>query len=424
MDWKLLIAQGETRNVELKGKIGFDSTTRVKLIKSIAAMANTRDGGRLFIGVERGPAGHHEPVGLDPSQLKSFDQTKVSEVVYKYFRPRVSLRIEERVEDGKRLACIAVEEFDSEPVIAIKSGQSGDEMEFREGSLLIRTAASESRECRHEELRDLLIRAAARHPQDLLRQFQALIEGRAVRPSAKWQEVFATEIAKFLEEEQGVWRGSKSAGVWSFSVFPGTRLAIEHKMLKEAVDESRVSLSGIPFPTRGQARVSNKADGVWCSESFRGSDFIERWQAFKSGAFFLAKSLAEDTIRFGGRDLTGRLAFPSSIDRVAEFVLFAQRYLKALGYSGPAVVRVRLVAVNDRELALDDGSWSLSDGHRSAEPTIEVSREADSSLLDADWEGVTAGLAQRLLVLFQLDGLSLETIRERVERFRDRRLNA
>ncbi len=405
-DWKAIIAGGETPGVDFKGPMAFDGPDRLGLLKDIAAMANSRGGGTIVVGVSEHPDAHRVE-GLTDEQLDSFDPTVIVQVFNGYFRPPVAVRVEKVEVDGRKLACLFVSEFASVPVIAFKSGTvAGKPPHFRDGSVLVRTAASQSKDCQYDEMRDLLDRAVARRV--------------PASPPPAWGEVFAREAEAVRLLEDGVMNGSNRAGAWSFSIFPLSTLGKElqpRALTDAALRSRRRTITGQAFLTCTQALVAQ--DGVQCNWQAPGLLYFERWRAFRSGPFVLVRTLNEAVRLEGGPNLAGKLGHPGDVDRVLEFVLFARAYLKALELKDPVLLRVRLLGMQGRELAPDDAFMLVDRGQACVEDTITVECGADSSVLDGEWDRVVVEMAVKILQLFQLEEPP-ESVMQRVEAFRHR----
>lgn len=81
---RLLESRCEDEHLDYKVSLDWnsgDKSEKAELVKDILAFANTRDGGRIIIGVEDGT---FEPVGLDEGVLKSLDVTKVNAFLKSY----------------------------------------------------------------------------------------------------------------------------------------------------------------------------------------------------------------------------------------------------------------------------------------------------------------------------------------------------
>ena len=132
---EIILHGSEERNIEYKSSLSWkDANARAKLIKSILAMANIRDGGFIVVGVEE-KGGHFEPAGVSDKDFHSYSQDKVSSDVATYADPFVELTVNRIQHEQKRFVIMQVEEFTELPVICKKDGPGG----LRAGAIYTRT---------------------------------------------------------------------------------------------------------------------------------------------------------------------------------------------------------------------------------------------------------------------------------------------
>lgn len=113
----------ELRNVEYKASaLWNDDNTKQKIIKSMLAMANIRDGGSVVIGVEQKKGGTFELSGMAQADFDSFNFETISAVVAEFADPYVTFSLTKDDLQGKRIVIIDVEEFPDIPVICKKDG--------------------------------------------------------------------------------------------------------------------------------------------------------------------------------------------------------------------------------------------------------------------------------------------------------------
>lgn len=106
----------ETKNLDYKEGFNWNSkkAEKLKLIKDILSMANTKDGGEIIIGVRDS---NYMFTGLLDDDYASFDQTKVNELLEGYAEPIHVCHVVKKEVDGKKVVCIRVPEFSDFPVI-------------------------------------------------------------------------------------------------------------------------------------------------------------------------------------------------------------------------------------------------------------------------------------------------------------------
>lgn len=105
VDIRDLIARGEGPRVDFRSAMAFEGDHRLELTKDIVAMANTRDGGVIIIGVAQGPqTGRLTVEGVTPEQARSFDVTAVGDFVHQRSAPPVDLSCVVDKVEGKNVS--------------------------------------------------------------------------------------------------------------------------------------------------------------------------------------------------------------------------------------------------------------------------------------------------------------------------------
>jgi predicted HTH transcriptional regulator len=206
MDIQSLQAQlsipGETPNVEFKGPSSWnDSNLSIKIIRTILALANTRDGGRIFIGVDNST---HGIEGLSAEQAGSFDVTTINQRLEKFADPAISCEILKPQLDGKTVVVIDVREFLEIPILCKKATASPDGKEkLRRGAVYIRNSKAETVEVTTEfEMRDLINRSVNRSGAALVRQIDELFSRHSeLIGHARAEEISTKKIKDRIQEE-------------------------------------------------------------------------------------------------------------------------------------------------------------------------------------------------------------------------------
>lgn len=402
MDWTQIIERGETQVLDFKGACKWEGTERARLTKAIVAMANTRDGGTILIGVAEDRAGGKPKLaGLTPDQLASFDPTKLADYVNERFEPNVQLRVEKPVVDGNALAAVIVSEFSDQPHVCVQEAPYQGKLEFKPGDLLIRTAGAQSTVAGPQELRDLLARAVTKKGDHLLEQVRYIVKG--VPPAAEkpdWRKTFAAELTDWDEAVREM-RTKATHGGWAFSALPtdAPSSPLPHVRLTETVQAAAVSLRGWDFPYHQGKPTSNRTNRVVCETQFNA--FVERWDFFRRGLFGDFRSFFEDTSFLKANETPGKeLSFVSVSLSVAEFVLFSKRMFEALKYEGGVVLRVQLQGVKGRKLVSKDFFRDLRADYICAEDSILFECLSHTTELAAGWQDVAANLVEEIYALF------------------------
>lgn len=184
----------EIRGLEFKGP-GRSTDRRLfaQVVKAVLGMANRRDGGLVVIGVEDlGDALH--PVGLDDTQLGTWNYDDVADRIATYADPNVSFDIEVREYNGLSYVVIHVEEFADVPVLCKRAY---DDV-LRDGACYVRPRRKpETTDIpTYADMRDLLDLAIEKGVRRLLAQAQRA--GLAVPPeitvAANDQERFDDQL--------------------------------------------------------------------------------------------------------------------------------------------------------------------------------------------------------------------------------------
>ncbi len=151
---KIVEIAKEGRHIEFKCSMSWaDASFRAKLIKSVLAFSNVRDGGRIIIGVDQ----HDDTfdfVGVSADDLGTYDEDTITANVAEYADPYVRLALERVRYDDNDYIVIRVMEFEDVPVICRKDGLSN----LRRGAIYTRThRMPESAEVPSQtELREIL----------------------------------------------------------------------------------------------------------------------------------------------------------------------------------------------------------------------------------------------------------------------------
>jgi predicted HTH transcriptional regulator len=122
---EMLSVLREGRNKEFKSTMPWDNKEiKCKIVKSILAFSNVRDGGYLIIGVEQLPDGTFNPNGMTDSDYQTYNEDDLCAFVAEYADPFVQIELHPMVIDDKRFIAIKVQEFSEIPVICKKDGPS------------------------------------------------------------------------------------------------------------------------------------------------------------------------------------------------------------------------------------------------------------------------------------------------------------
>lgn len=395
-------------HVDFKGPMSWAGDARASLAEDIVAMANTRDGGLLLVGIGMSPDGSARVDGLSPDQAASFEPTKVGEYVASYFAPAVKITIERPSIDGKQLVAIQVAEFDTSPILCIKDGPekpaSGAKVKrhFYAGNLLVRTPAAKTEVVRAAEDMQALIRlAVTKTSNQLLEDMQRVLEGRS--PSPVPQQPHERAVSTWsgtLNDRRELWEKT-NPGRGSFSImFLPSPLAheLDHAALRTLVQRAQVNWQGWSLPAEvyesKRARIQNRAMSV--EGTYSDDEIEEIWQAHRSGAFMYSRLL-----RYLERDSERQLPFEEIVLAVALGVLFAQRFYQDISPDGEVDITCTLLGIGGQRLTtFDTFMRRISGDYRSVETTIESCDTATVTELRSAWRPLVHRLVTELFVLF------------------------
>lgn len=139
---QILEGNSENLNLEFKASFNFEENiwARERMIRSILAMSNTRDGGYIIIGVKENEDKTYEFTGLETKHF-SLLQSKIEDLkskVESFSSSPVNYEIGTGEYKGKRLILINVIEFSVNPLICRKNGEDkGKNLEA--GAIYVRT---------------------------------------------------------------------------------------------------------------------------------------------------------------------------------------------------------------------------------------------------------------------------------------------
>jgi hypothetical protein len=331
-----------------------------RLLKTIMAMANLRDGGLIVVGVsERGDI--WELTGISPNDRSTYDYDIIIDQVSKYASPEISLDIVvHRHDDSKEYVAINVHQFTEMPVVCKKNGPDGltPRVTIAAGDIFVRPPGKPRTETVKEasRLHDLLELAAENRARRMLEVAHRV----GLVPVALNETQFEEESASIIEIPVPV----KNCPHWLVTIRPDQyereRIPSRSACLKY-VEKARVRLRGWDFPY-----VSNREDdhgqgsswiASWCQ--FMGS--IEYWRFFQSGQFIHYSGVREVTegpwrekLQGSARShlrhmkdvdwdaVPGFISITNLLYNVTEFFEFAARLAQAGVYESGVSVRLEL----------------------------------------------------------------------------------
>lgn len=143
--YKIAKEIGETRSIEIKTSMSWnDIATKFKITKTIRALSNIRDGGKIILGVNQCQNGEFDPKGTTLNDFDSFDQDDLQDHIGKYIVSYAKVRLEKVSNDSLKYVVIHVGEFGRLPVVCGKmyvlTTSLGKYKIIKEGDILSRDA--------------------------------------------------------------------------------------------------------------------------------------------------------------------------------------------------------------------------------------------------------------------------------------------
>jgi hypothetical protein len=429
-----IVRLDERQHVDLKGPIAFEGDHRFELTKDIIAMANTRDGGTIVIGVsEDRENGGLRFDGVSADQARTFDVTKVHDFVRERVAPPVKLFVETVEEEDGLFLLLQVPEFEIQPHVCTKDANtSGNKLVFRKGDVLVRTEGAKSERISDEAgMRQLPNVGVQRRADAILADISRLLRGdrEGEGPESTWAvtETLASEVSRRKEKYANV-------GAWTFVLHSARPFdnAQPHAALRKSLLATQVDLRGWDFPHATDNDLVNRKDPAsqlafiydetdWC-------DHVEAVALFSSGYFQYERLLRED---LEAQDMIGGtnarrpgiyLDWLQAIWTVGEFLLFAARLYRELAYEGRLIYEVQLHRMKGRVLKTRIPGRNLSYERRCAEDEIVVRGEIDVTVLRADVATESLSVLKEIFALFHWSDASEKMLREDLQKLFERRL--
>ncbi|MDP8206531.1 MAG: ATP-binding protein [Candidatus Electryonea clarkiae] len=145
----------ETRALEFKRSTPWkDSVFKAKIVKTMLAISNIRDGGNIVIGVEQNDDDSFSFTGMTETDLDQWKYDDISSHVSEFADPFVKFSMDRIIYDEKTFIVLTIFEFIEIPVLCKRDGESN----LRRGAIYTRThRLPESAEIPSQtELREIL----------------------------------------------------------------------------------------------------------------------------------------------------------------------------------------------------------------------------------------------------------------------------
>lgn len=202
----ILQTPNESRTVEFKPSIPWPSNIEdlqanhkaQEVIKSIIAMSNLRDGGKILLGIEKSnDTGNHEVKGMSPAALCTYDQDIIFEQIRNFGEPEPRFQILNVEFNKVNIVVFAVQSFVLAPVIC-QNRRNLNKLE--NAAIYIRTDKPETKKITDPvEMKELIDFAIAKELDLFSTRMQRLFK---TMSSVKLLK--STDIAEFEDELKDV----------------------------------------------------------------------------------------------------------------------------------------------------------------------------------------------------------------------------
>lgn len=201
-----IIEKAETISIDLKQAAPFSGDFAEKITKTIAAMANTKNGGVILVGIR------DDKSVIDCTDiLGTWDKTKVTNHLRKKLNPMPSFEILSKKFLGKLIIILEIHEFLDLPIL-VKETITINNKTFTPGTIFIRTVGAETKIISTEdEMRNFLKLIVARKVDLLRRDFYEIINGKSLSEAP--EPSIDSDFKKYLpdwEEKKKLHKFSKA----------------------------------------------------------------------------------------------------------------------------------------------------------------------------------------------------------------------
>ena len=180
----------ESRSVEFKESTSWEKI-KIKLVRTLLAMGNLRDGGVVIVGVSE-REGKWNLTGITEHDLETYDPDIIKDTVAKYGDPPTKVDVVlVRYSDGNDYLAIQAHEFDSAPIVCKRNGPDGPNL-LRMGEFYIRPLGKPRtiKVASAEDMHDLLELAAEKRA----RMFLEIAHRIGLKPSETSDQMFDDEL--------------------------------------------------------------------------------------------------------------------------------------------------------------------------------------------------------------------------------------
>jgi hypothetical protein len=175
---KVLTALGlcqESQRVDFKESAAW-GTLKAKLVKTVLAMGNLRDGGVVIVGVSERDA-NWEITGIDAEHLVTYDLDDMLGYFSSFVSPFVEVDIVQVPYEGRSFLALQSREFQELPLVCKRNGTPPNVEGLFEGAIYVRPIGGvpqTTRVMNAQQMHDLLELAAEKMARRMQRQARAI----------------------------------------------------------------------------------------------------------------------------------------------------------------------------------------------------------------------------------------------------------
>lgn len=303
----IVLSGHERTGVDFKCSKPWDGEFKYKMIKAVLAFANA-GGGYIVIGVDES-VGEDDGrfSGISDNDRSTWDVTKVNRDINNFAGPGIDINLSDIPldEEGTRFLVLEIPTHGAAPHVCIRDKHdSNQQCLLRKGAVYFRSRNKESKEMSEpDDWKELIKRCVISRREELLRDFQQILQGSAGTVSSETQVdiVDADEFARFAKEAAKFKPVDLEVPVYMeilcYSLQPRTPVDIDS--VKTALKSACVDYRGWPFlfffrnsrwnPMYGDNQVSAVAN-----ESPFGIPKMCYWAFDYSGGIFYSRQLTTD----------------------------------------------------------------------------------------------------------------------------------
>lgn len=426
---ELIKNRQETKNCDFKGSFSwqvYDRNQKCEVIKDIIAMANTRDGGRIIIGVEDNT---WDIKGLSDEEFASFDVTQINNVLHEYTDPKHSCLIKSLEIYGQKLIVIEVPEF-PEDIIITKKGSSC----FERGRIYIRTeaAASEVVPSNHE-MRELIGRAITKKGDNLLASISTLIKGKPIEKEERGKFTKKEERGNSTEKEgnsnnydldiikaqEHLDRHYKEDfdkyGYYELISYPTNKKDDRIELIKitDLLDKASINLRGKSYPTIKQENNHYLEKGLGSYYKNEYWSYIVRYHFNQSGLILSQETFREDGKNESSPKGSPLLSFFDVIYTITEYIKFLKNFYGIICPDENIMVRIKLHKTNNRLLYNNSPQiiWSDDDERYTSQiDLITYEKIINEVELRSAYQDIITEICQQLFLRFNCNDIHTQNI--------------